>query len=122
MDDAIASRLQFMENPRQCGDRSRLDVVQQQNASSFFLEPLHREIVDARGRNMPPVVSQKIGAQGLDALWGEIVLDAFGARKAGERKNGGSAASSPSAAFTDAIPSSISCLARSTGILFILSG
>src|SRR5258705_3154199 len=89
MDDAIASRLQLMQNPRQCGDGSRLDVVQQQNASSLVLEPFHREVVDPRRRNMPPVVRRKISAPDLDALGGEIVLDAIGAREAGDAKERG---------------------------------
>src|ERR1700674_5295214 len=89
MDDAIAPRLQLTQNPRQRGDRSCLDVVEQQNASSLILQPLHRDVVDARGRNMPPVVSRKIGAPGLDALRGEIVLHSFGAREAGDTKERG---------------------------------
>src|SRR6266851_6493200 len=89
MDDAIASRLQRMQNPRQCGDGSRLDIVQQQNASSLVLEPLHREVVDPRGRDMPPVVCWKIGAPDLDAPGGEIVLNAIGARQPGNPKERG---------------------------------
>jgi len=38
---------------------------------------------------MPPVVRQKIGAPDLDALGGEIVLDAVGARQAGDTKERG---------------------------------
>ena len=86
MDDVIAPRLQRMQNPRQCGDGSRLDIVQQQNASSLVIEPLHRNVVDPRGRNMPPVVCQKIRAPDLDALGGEVVLDAVGARQPGDPK------------------------------------
>src|SRR5712671_6059917 len=89
MDDAIASRLQRMQDPRQCGDGSRLDIVQQQNASSLVLEPLYRVVVDPRGRDMSPVVCQKIGAPDLDALGGEIVLDAVGARQPGDTKERG---------------------------------
>ena len=68
MDDAVASRLQFMQDLRQRRDRSRLDVVQQQNTFPIFLEPLDGVVIDARRRNMPPVVGRKIGAPDLDAL------------------------------------------------------
>src|ERR1700738_3112849 len=38
---------------------------------------------------MPPVVCRKIGAPDLDALGGEIVLDAIGAREAGDTEERG---------------------------------
>src|ERR1700731_3611082 len=66
MDDVIAARLQLIQYPWQCTDGSRLDVVKQKNAFSPGLEPLDREIVHARGGNMPPIVSQKIGTPDLD--------------------------------------------------------
>ena len=47
MDDAVAARLHLVQDPRQGGDRSRLDVVQQQDAFSLGFEPFHREFVDA---------------------------------------------------------------------------
>ena len=123
MDNAKAACFQLMQNSGQGSDGSRLDVVQQQNASSFGLDPLDRQVVDPRRRNMPPVVCRKIGAPGLEALRGEIVFDGVGAHPA--RECGRTAqvpSSSPRAAFTDAIPSSISCLARSIGIRFMVSG
>jgi len=79
MDDAIAARLQLLEDSRQGGDGPRLNVVQQQDALSLGLQPLDREIVDPRRRNVPPVVRREIRAPDLDALRGRIFLDAVGA-------------------------------------------
>ena len=114
MDDAIAARLQRFEDPRQGRNGARLDIVEQQNAFSFGLEPADRKIVDALGGNMPPVVGEKIRTPDLDSLFGEISSTLSARNRPGIRKNGANASElSPSAAFADAMPSSISCLARS---------
>ncbi len=82
VDDAIAPRLQLMQDPRQRGDRSGLDVVQQQDAFSLGFEPLHRELINARSGNRPPVVGRKICAPDLDTERRQIVLDGPGAPQA----------------------------------------
>ena len=61
---------------------------------------------------MAPVVGREIRAPDLDALGRQIVLDRVGAEQAGDAEERRERGPSPSAAVTDAMPSSISCLAR----------
>ena len=83
MHDAIAARLEVADDLRQRRHRAGLDVVQQQDALALGLQPLDRELVDAIGRHMAPVVGREVGAPDLDAARDQKVLDAFGAHQAG---------------------------------------
>ena len=124
VNDAIAARLQLVQDPRQRRHRARLDVVQQQDALALGLEPLDREIVDPRRRDMR--ASRRPGNRRSRSGCPARPDSPRPRRRAagpGMRKNGASCvASSPSAPFVEAMPSSISCLARSIGICCMVSG
>jgi hypothetical protein len=93
VDDAIAARLQFAQDPRQRRNRARLNVVQQQDAFALFLQPLHRKLIDPIGRDVAPVVGEEIGAPELKPLGRGKFLDPVVDAQAGnaEERRGRSA-------------------------------
>src|SRR4030095_2423338 len=54
--DMITALLELLENDRQGRRRGRVNIVKQQNASTFFLQPAHRAAHGlARGGELPVV-------------------------------------------------------------------
>ena len=115
MDDAIAARLQLAQDPRQRFDRARLNVVQQQDAFALGFQPLDRKVVDPAGRNVAPVVGGKIGAPESVSPWSGDTPRSLVAAQAGDPQERRRRCAVPSAAVTDAMPCSISCMERSSG-------
>lgn len=75
-----AVRLELLEQRRQRYSRGGVDVVQQQDATAFGLQPLQRPLHDGLRADVPePVVGDHVRAPGHQRLRGEEIVRRFGA-------------------------------------------